>query len=587
MNSSMKTPSCDRPGLIARRLLLIGLMAFLFVGIYSQWPTETDAETSLAPLVFSWEDIVPSDQLEWSACYSAHQCSRLTVPLNYSEPHGEKAVIPLIRWPSIFPSNSSLYRGPVLVNPGGPGAGGVEFLSRFGLALFKIVGPEFDIVSFDPRGVARSTPRISLFATPVERALWGSRAKRELNGSSDALARHWARAQINGRLAEEQMGKYLAHINTDNTARDMLRIVEAHGREKLQYWGFSYGSVLGATFAAMFPDKVERLVIDGVVDAENYFDTLWSNNLIDADKTMQTFFDECAAAGEEACPFYAPTSEAISQKLDALFDTVRARPIPVRTDSGYGLVDYEWLRMVVFSCLYSPYTLFAPLSRALAALSTGDGSVIFKLFGEPTFECSCDPSEPGPGVVYDAQLVILCNDGKPVPSAFEESQRHYEAMVNTSSWASLYASFWVACSGWPAVPQTHFQGPVTGNTSFPMLVIGNTADPVTPLWAAQKMSRAFPGSVLLQQDCAGHSSFAAASPCTWNHVRAYFHDGILPDPGTVCPVIDSPFPDPRIRVQAHDKEQAVLAGAERNVFEAFKMAQSLNWFGREFYPIIT
>ncbi|KAJ7269773.1 TAP-like protein-domain-containing protein [Mycena rebaudengoi] len=566
---------------MARRWLVMGLIAVLFVGLYYSQRltagTDSNVKTSLTPSAFSREDTLLTDQLEWSDCYSAHQCSHLTVPLNYSEPHGDKAVIALIRWPSSFPPDSPRYRGPVLVNPGGPGGSGVEFVSLAGILLAQIVGSEFDIVSFDPRGVARSTPRASLFKTPVERVLWDGRAVHDLNASSDALSRHWARAQINGRLAGEQSGKFLAHLNTDNTARDMLRIVEACGGEKLQYWGFSYGTVLGATFAAMFPDKVERLVIDGVVDAENYFDALWSNNLMDADKAMQTFFDECAAAGEEACAFYAPTPDAISQKLNTLIDTIHARPVPVRTDLGYGLVDYELLRMIILACLYAPHALFAPLAVGLAALEIGDGSSLFNLFAIPAFQCSCEPF-PGvePAASLDAQLAIICNDGKAVPSAFEDSQRHYENMVNTSSWGStIFASIRIACSGWPAIPQNHFRGPVTGNTSFPMLLIGNTADPVTPLWAAKKMSKGFPGSVVLQQDCAGHASLAAASPCTWNHIRAYFLDGILPEPGTVCSVLGSSFP----KIQAHGEEQAVFAGVEHKMLEAFEMVQKRNWFG--------
>jgi pimeloyl-ACP methyl ester carboxylesterase len=153
------------------------------------------------------------------------------------------------------PVDSPLYRGPVLFNPGGPGGSGVTFVALAGPALSQIIGPEFDVVGFDPRGksssaakqhaddyfqgVAHSTPRVSLFATDVERLLWQSTQVGDLNATADAVARTWARAQISGRLAAERAADILPHINTDNTARDMLRIVEAHGQKKLQYWGFS------------------------------------------------------------------------------------------------------------------------------------------------------------------------------------------------------------------------------------------------------------------------------------------------------------------------------------------------------------
>ncbi|KAJ6558054.1 TAP-like protein-domain-containing protein [Mycena capillaripes] len=522
---------------------------------------------------FSWADVIPSDELEWSDCYSGHQCARLNVPLNHSEPDGDKAAIAITRYPAAVPAGSPLYRGPILFNPGGPGGSGVDFIANAGSALAQIIGPAFDIVGFDPRGIAHSTPRVSFFETDVERYLWGNPGLTDVNASSDALGRFWARAQIYNSVAAKQ-ASFLQHINTDNTARDMLRIVRAHGMEKLQYWGFPYGSVLGAVFAAIFPDKVERIIIDGVVDAENYFDALWSNNLLDADKALQTFFDGCAAAGPEGCAFYAPTPEAISQNLTALFESVLTRPIPLptpATPSGYLLVDLNLLRLIGFITIYFPQLLFAPVAESLAALaaiargeaSQFDASALVSAL-EP---CPCDPSEPQFNVIPDAQVAIICNDGRAVPPGFAEAEEHYQSMVKTSSWGSLLASIRIMCSGWPDVPKKHFQGPVTGNTSVPMLIIGNTADPVTSLWAAKKTSKAFPGSVVLTQDCTGHTSLAAPSPCTWGHIREYFYNGTLPDKDTVCPVLGSPFPDRRLQEQ-----DETLSTAQR-VFSAFKAVQ--------------
>ncbi|KAF8185203.1 hypothetical protein BJ912DRAFT_927579 [Pholiota molesta] len=210
-----------------------------------------------------------------------------------------------------------LYRGPILINPGGPGESGVDIVRIAGRLFGTIVGPQFDIVGFDPR---------------------------------ESVAAH-GRVSFLGRLTAENDDGYLRHINTDQTARDMLRIVEAHGRTKLQYWGFSYGTVLGATFAAMFPDKVERIILDGVVDAENYY------------------------------------AYDIQKNLTALYDTVRIHPKPVRTKSGYGIVDYKMLHSAVFGSLYMPYASFPELAQGLAALAAGDGSLIFDMMNPPPFEC--------------------------------------------------------------------------------------------------------------------------------------------------------------------------------------------------------
>ncbi|KAJ7887828.1 TAP-like protein-domain-containing protein [Mycena olivaceomarginata] len=553
----------DRRRLRACCLALALLVGLVLVTKANSCRTDSVFTTTATP----WEGIEPNDKLEWTACSDTHQCARLNVGASYST---ERAVIAIIRYPATVPADSPLYRGPILFNPGGPGGSGVAFIESAGPALAQLVGPEFDIIGFDPRGVARSTPRVSLFETDAERALWPVGPIRDLNASEDAVARHWARAQITGRLASETAASYLPHINTENTARDMLRIVEAHGREKLQYWGFS-----------CVADKVEHLIIDGVVDTEDYFDTMWANNLIDADKALQTFFDRCFAAGPNGCAFYAPTPEAIAQNLTDLYESVRARPVPVRTASHYGLVDFELLHDTMLSILYAPLVYFDFIPDALAALARGDGGPLLDAIvaaGPRPFECSCDSGkEQFEFLEQAASLAILCNDGRAVPFELDEAERHYKSVAKTSSFGSLFASIRIACSGWPDLPKKHFQGPVGGNTSVPLLIIGNTADPVTSLWAAKKTAKAFPKSVVLTQDCAGHSSLAAPSLCTRAYVRGYFLSGALPEPDTVCPILMAGSVFRNEEQETPVGEQETFSANERDVFDAFQVVQK-SWF---------
>ncbi|KAF9457252.1 TAP-like protein-domain-containing protein [Collybia nuda] len=500
---------------------------------------------------FSWESIPPSDHLIWHDCYTKRECARLSVPLNYTDPQGEKAVIAMTRIPSRFPANTPWYRGPILVNPGGPGGSGVDFVVDMGEELSTIVGPQFDILGFDPRGVGRSVPRVSFFETAAERALWGPISLHVLDTSRGDVAREWARSKVVNELARERQLDVLRHMNTDHTARDMLRITEAHGRERLQYWGFSYGTVLGATFAAMFPDEIERMIIDGVVDVEDYYKTLWTHNLLDTDKTMQIFFDGCAAAGPDDCAFYAPTPEDISRNLTSLYNAIREKPVPVRTKHSYGLIDYNRLRMKVFNSLYQPFASFPGLARGLADLAAGNGRPLFEMTEKTPFQCNCDEGLPGIDVTSEAQAAILCNDGDDIPESLEDFQKYFKHLTEKSSWGELWSTIRAECIGWPKVPKSHYQGPFVGNTSYPILLIGNTADPVTPLRAAKKTSEGYPGSVVLTQDSPGHSSLAAPSLCTQKYVRAYFTDGRLPDKDTVCGVIGSLFSQSADKTAAH------------------------------------
>lgn len=211
---------------------------------------------------------------------------------------------------------------------------------------------------------------------------------------------------------------------------------------------------------------MERLIIDGVVDTEDYFDStcshrafasgphptvaMWANNLIDAGKALQTFFDGCFAAGPNGCAFYAPTPEAIAQNLTDLYESVRARPVPVRTASHYGLVDFELLHGTMLSILYAPLVYFDFIQDALAALARGDGGPLLDAIaaaGPRPFECSCDSGkEQFESLEQAALLAILCNDGRAVPFELNEAERHYKSVSKTSSFGSLFASIRIACS---------------------------------------------------------------------------------------------------------------------------------------------
>ncbi|KAL0569858.1 hypothetical protein V5O48_012099 [Marasmius crinis-equi] len=495
----------------------------------------------------SWGSVQTSKDLNWVECYTGeYQCARLQVPLNYNDPEGETASIALLRLPANVSADSAEYRGPILFNPGGPGDSGVDILLAFGERFRAIIGPQFDLVGFDPRGVDRSTPRIEFYKTRAERRLL-QHLPGELNHSvTDNLGSYWAHSQNIGALAAQNGKDVLPYMNTDHSARDMLRITEAHGREKLQYWGFSYGSVLGYTFAAMFPDKVERLIIDGVVDIEDYYRTKWLTIPLQIEETVQWFFRSCKEAGPESCAFYEDSVEAMEDKLNGIYTSLIEKPIPMQTNLSSNIIDYGYLRNTLVVALYDPskWRLYA---AALQQLSQGNATAYYSILDAPDFQCDCesDPSKYEFEHVKDALIGYICNDGDEVPREFEEAQAHYQASTEFSSFGSYFASFRISCSGWSKdIPKAQFRGPIEGNTSFPMLLIGNTADPVTPLEAAKNTSRVFPGSVVLTQDSPGHASLAVQSNCTAKVVREYFVNGTLPEEGTVCPMDGSPFDAP-------------------------------------------
>jgi len=166
----------------------------------------------------------------------------------------------------------------------------------------------------------------------------------------------------------------------------------------------------------------------------------WRTNLLDADKALGTFFTGCFEAGPEGCAFYAESPEAIQQNFTNIFESLRAQPIPIKTDSTYGILDHTTVRVVVLTALTSPYALFPVTAQGLAQLATGNGTSLFQLLNPPgsQFQYSCDPEAYADDQVADASTAIICNDGDEVPTDLNSAKEYYDEMTNLTDWAEVW-----------------------------------------------------------------------------------------------------------------------------------------------------
>ena len=169
------------------------------------------------------------------------------------------------------------------------------------------------------------------------------------------------------------------------------------------------------------------------------------SSLVDASKTVQLFFENCAEAGPARCPFHAATPSEIQRNLAALEDKLRIEPVVVETDTFYGIVDQPTVRFAIFRSLYEPSTSFPRLANALAQLSAGNGTALLSLFGAPTpHECSCDPSARDWDEVNDGTIFYGANDGAEIPGDLKSLQDGWAELTSVSPfsdyWATLYAS---------------------------------------------------------------------------------------------------------------------------------------------------
>ncbi|KZV71961.1 hypothetical protein PENSPDRAFT_576805, partial [Peniophora sp. CONT] len=504
--------------------------------------------------------LTPAPTLNWTPCYTAPlECCRFEVPLDYSNPDGAKAAIAMIRIPSTLPTNSTEYRGPLLFNPGGPGGrhAGIDFWTQDTgevQSLSDAVAGAYDFVTFDPRdsdqykGVGRSTPQVQRFPDELSSALWGEISLATLLPALSIpgnIGLTIAKSIVTNAIFGQNAASYLRNINTPNTATDMLQIVQAYGQEKITYYGTSYGTALGTTFATMYPDKIERMILDGVFDAEAYYAGNYTASMLDTDAALDTFFQTCYEAGPDRCAVYDSSPTRISDNFDAFHEQLKTSPLPVfNNETSYGILDYTTARHFARVMLYTPFSSFPAYAEALALAQKGNGSALYALAGTPnSFTCNC-ANATNPDNSVDALIAITCNDAVMPDMTIADWEQYYAAAAHVSKLSDVYVGLSMRCSGWP-IPNEEKLSPKSigvSNTSFPILFISNTLDPVTPHANAEKMSGLFPGSALLMQNTTGHASVSANSNCTLSAFAEYLVNGTLPAAGTVCQVEGSFFP---------------------------------------------
>lgn len=413
--------------------------------------------------------ITPNKELEWHPCYQfanpGFQCARLTVPLN-NNPQSLGVHIALLM---LAAKNATAAlaspKSPLLINPGGPGGSGVLFALGSGPALQSILGDNQPVIGFDPRGIGFTTPGADCWATPpacdgcpedhfngmLNRIEWMtvSTAYGTLNSSNVAMkyidVSHRAVNNLckakNGQLGGESI---LGHAATPHVATDMVSIVdaweqwvdrktEASGiipepnptKGKLVFWGFSYGTYLGATFASMYPDRVGRVVLDGVVDADYYPTPMWTESLLDADKVLGQFFKYCAAVGPR-CPLHrsGDKSADISKRYYQILQQLEDSP-PSFTHPEFFypvILRVGIIKTLVFRVLYSPAVGFPPLAEFLNILYKGDFERLAPLFTRLQAMCQLEDT-PVLSLVSDAQRAIMCGD-KTQPVRFNSPLNH-------------------------------------------------------------------------------------------------------------------------------------------------------------------
>ncbi|MFH8519307.1 alpha/beta hydrolase [Streptomyces gelaticus] len=459
-----------------------------------------------------------SQRLDWKRCEaragesapgSEWRCSTVRVPLDYAKPDGGTIGIALIRKKA---QNTSRRLGSMLFNFGGPGGSGVSILPR-AAGSYGNLNSRYDLVGFDPRGVAGSEG-VSCRTDQEQEA-----AYRKIDMTPDTAAEEAAFLKDGadfGAGCERRSGKVLPYVGTTNAARDMDLIREVLGDKKLTYFGFSYGTELGGTYAHLFPAHVGRTVLDAVVDP--------TADTIGHARNQATGFQR---ALENYLKDRGQDPKAGTRRIAKLLERIDKKPLPTR--SGRELNESLAVTGIV-TPLYSKSS-WPFLTQALDEAENGTGTMLLQLADSYNGR-----DQKGH---YDtqnhSQRAISCADSKLRPTA-DEARALLPEFRKLSPVFGPFLAWDTAgwCSQWP-VPGEHDNPEASAPGAGPVLVVGTTGDPATPYEGARKMADELGKGVgiLLTNKGEGHGAYGG-NTCVTSTVDAYFLDGMVPKDGRTC-----------------------------------------------------
>jgi len=451
----------------------------------------------------------------WHSCDSGFQCGILTVPRDRAAAAGDTLDLAVTRAQARHPRSRI---GSLVFNPGGPGAPGVAFLQSIAGSLPDEIRDRFDLVAFDPRGVGRSSPvecedtLDSLFDQSFEPTTPQARAA--LEQATTTL--------VNGCVARS--GSLLAHVSTADTVRDLEQLRGALGDDKLSFVGYSYGTFLGASYANTYPERVRAIVLDGPVDATMTAADVTLGQARGFERALDDFLADCS--DHPGCAFHHGGHAA-----DA-YDALRARaaraPLAA-SDAGGRALNVTRFDAAVLQQLYLGRAAWRSLAIALTDADHGDAAALLRVADSFVGR----DAEGRDDHALEAFWAVSCLDG-PVVTGFDAARGlEVRAIAIAPRLGAFIANNSLPCSVWPVPPVTA-PGPLAAAGAPPILVIGTTKDPATPLAEARTLAAALDRGRLLVAAGEQHTSFLTGNPCVDRAVTRYLVARRVPPVGTRC-----------------------------------------------------
>ncbi|MFJ3667584.1 alpha/beta hydrolase [Streptomyces sp. NPDC090106] len=457
----------------------------------------------------------------WRSCgVPGFQCATLKAPLDYDEPDGGDVRLAVSRKKATGPGERI---GSLLVNPGGPGGSAVGYLQAYaGIGYPAEVRARYDMVAVDPRGVARSEPVECLGGRAMDAYTQTDTTPDDEGEVGELVDAYRQFAEGCGADAPE----LLRHVSTVEAARDMDIVRAALGDRTLTYVGASYGTLLGATYAGLFPDRVGRLVLDGAMDPSLPARRLNLDQTAGFETAFQSFARDCVQQSD--CPL-GTKADQVGPRLKAFFGRLDARPIPAGDADGRKLGE-ALATTGVIAAMYDEGA-WAQLREALtSAIKENDGAGLLFL-SDSYYERDADARYSN---LMFANAAVNCLD---LPAAFSTPDEVREALPSFEkaspvfgeglAWASLNCAYWpVRATGEPHR--------ITAKGAAPIVVVGTTRDPATPYRWARALASQLSSARLLTYEGDGHTAYGRGSSCVDSAIDAYLLRGTPPGKGKRC-----------------------------------------------------
>ena len=465
-------------------------------------------------------ELVPfyGQRLDWKDCESGFECATAIAPLDWANPSQEKINLALIR----HRATGKNRLGSLFVNPGGPGASGVKFIrGSLDYAVDKKLQAAYDIIGFDPRGIGGSTAVTCYDAAGMDDYLYGLPTTKR--GTAENLTERLTVATDFAKACEKNTGPLLAHVDSVSTARDLDMLRSAVADKALNYLGYSYGTFIGAMYAQTFPDKVGRLVLDGAVDPTQGSSSSMVSQAVGFEMALSNYLTWCFTQGD--CPFDHNLDTA-KAKISELLSN--AEIAPIKNEDGRHL-GADSMVTAIIAPLYSKNS-WKYLSQMFAdVIDNRSAAVAFELADWYNERSSDGTYATNQNEAYTAVSCLDSPSSNKADWAAEAKQLQEKAPLI----GKYFTYSEVSCSVWPIKPVLT-PGPLGPTGKAPIVVIGTTGDPATPIAWADSLANQLTNGRLIRLNGEGHTGYNRGSSCVNDIVDGYMLGTAEPAKTSTC-----------------------------------------------------